>query len=88
MLLLLHQAFGKGLRVWGADTGWAFFLVTAFFGLLHGVTIESGQLVVNLWAIIGTGFMGFILIWMRERTGSLIAPVLFHNISNVAQAFV
>ncbi|MEE8258267.1 MAG: CPBP family intramembrane glutamic endopeptidase [Sphingomonadales bacterium] len=88
LLLLFHQAFGKGLRIWGADTGWGFWLVVAIFGLLHGVTVTGGELAVNAWVILGTGFLGFILTWMRERTGSLAVPVLFHNISNVAQAFV
>ncbi len=88
LLLLFHQAFGKGLTVWGAATGWGFWLVTAVFGLLHGVTIESGDFQVNVFAILSTGFLGFVLTWMRERTGSLVAPMLFHNISNVAQAFV
>jgi membrane protease YdiL (CAAX protease family) len=88
VLLLFHQAFGKGLHIWGADTGWGFWLAVAIFGLVHGVTVQRGELVVNLWAIVGTGFMGFVLTWMRERTGSLVAPVLFHNITNVAQAFV
>ena len=88
VLLLFHQAFGKGLNFWGAETGWGFWLVVVIFGLLHGVTIQNGEFAINLWAILATGFMGFILTWMRERTGSLVAPILFHNISNVAQAFV
>ena len=88
LLLLLHQAFGKGLKVWGAETGWGLWLVTAVFGLLHGITIESGELEVNLWVIVSTGFIGFVATWMRERTGSLVAPILFHNLINVAQAFV
>jgi membrane protease YdiL (CAAX protease family) len=65
-----------------------FWLTVAIFGLVHGVTVQSGELAVNLWAIVGTGFMGFVLTWMRERTGSLVVPILFHNISNVFQAFV
>ena len=88
LLLLLHQTFGKGLKVWGAETGWGLWLVTAVFGLLHGITVESGELEVNLWVIVSTGFIGFVATWMRERTGSLVAPVLFHNLINVAQAFV
>jgi hypothetical protein len=88
LLLLFHQAFGKGLNVWGAETGWGFWLVIAIFGLLHGVTVQNGELEVSFWVIVSTGFIGFVVTWIRERTGSLVAPVLFHNISNVAQAFV
>ncbi len=88
LLLLLHQAFGKGLNVWGAKTGWGFWLVTVTFGLLHGVTIDAADIDVDITIILGTGFMGFVLTWMRERTGSLVVPVLFHNVSNVAGAFV
>ena len=88
LLLLLHQAFGKGLNIWGAETGWGFWLVTVTFGLLHGVTIDGGDFDVDITITLGTGFMRFVLTWMRERTGSLVVPVLFHNVSNVAQAFV
>ena len=88
LLLLLHQAFGKGLTVWGAETGWGLWLVTALFGLLHGVTLEDGNFEVHFGVIVSTGFLGFVLTWMRDRTGSLVAPLLFHNFINVAQAFV
>jgi len=88
VLLLFHQAFGKGLVVWGAQTGWGLWLAVTIFSLLHGITLQSGELAVNLWAILGTGFMGFVLTWMREITGSLVAPILFHNVSNIARALV
>ena len=62
--------------------------MTAWFGLLHGVTLQEGNLDINVGVILGTGFVGFVLTWMRDVTGSLVMPVLFHNATNVAQAFV
>ena len=63
-------------------------MTTALFGLLHGVTVQGGVISVHVAAIVLTGLIGFIAGWMRERTGSLVAPVLFHNGFNVAQSFV
>ena len=88
LLILLHQAFGKGLNIFGAETGWGLWLVVLIFALLHGVSYESGALQINFGAIVSTGFVGFILTWMRERTGSLLIPIVFHNVFNVAMAFV
>lgn len=88
LLLLLHQAFGKRFRLLGAETGWGLWVVTVIFGLLHGVTFSDGALSVSPLIVIGSGYLGFIMTWMRERTGSLVAPILFHNIFNVTQAFI
>ena len=76
------------LSLWGAEIGWGFWVIVIIFGMLHGVTVNEGVLAVSFPAIFFTGFIGFILIWMRERTGSLLVPVLFHNIFNFVNAFV
>ncbi len=88
LLLLFHQAFGKGMTIWGAETGWGIWLTSVLFGLLHGVGWVDGALQFNVAVIMLTGSIGFIAGWARERTGSLVIPVLFHNAFNVAQAFV
>ena len=89
LLLLLHQAFTKDLKIFGVETGWGFWVVVIVFGLLHGVVLlDDGLISISIGAAISTGFTGFILTWMRERTGSLIVPMLFHNVFNVAMAFV
>ena len=88
MLLLLHQAFGKNMIIGGAETGWALWLTTLIFGLLHGVAWADGGLQINAPAIVLTGFAGFVAGWARERTGSLVVPVVFHNAFNVALSVV
>lgn len=88
MLLLFHQAFGKSMTIGGAKTGWGLWLTTVLFGLLHGVAWVDGALQIEAAAIVLTGLTGFVAGWIRERTGSLVGPVLFHNIFNVAQSFV
>jgi membrane protease YdiL (CAAX protease family) len=88
MLLLFHQAFGKNMSMAGAETGWGLWLTTVLFGLLHGVAWADGSLQINIAAIVFTGFVGLVAGWIRERTGSLVVPVLFHNVFNVTQAFV
>lgn len=88
LLLLLHRAFGRSFRLWGAQTGWGLWVVTIIFGLLHGITYSDGAYSVSPLIVIGSGYLGFILTWMRERTGSLVAPILFHNIYNVTQVFI
>jgi len=88
LLLLFHQAFGKGMAIGGAETGWGLWLTTLLFGLLHGVAWADGALQVEIPAIVLTGMIGFVAGWTRERTGSLVVPVFFHNIFNVAQSFI
>ncbi len=88
LLLLFHQAFGRNFTIAGAETGWGLWLTTLLFGLLHGVTVQGDEIAVSVAVIVLTGLVGLIAGWMRERTGSLVAPIVFHNAFNVAQSFV
>ena len=88
LLLLFHQAFGRNFTIAGAETGWGLWLTTLLFGLLHGVTVQGDEISVSAAVTVLTGLVGFIAGWMRERTGSLVAPIVFHNAFNVAQSFV
>ena len=38
-------------------------------------------------AIVVTGVIGLCLLWIRERTGSLLLPILVHNTINVSLSF-
>lgn len=61
---------------------------TLLLGLLHGVTVHGDESSIHVPVILLTGLVGFVAGWMRERTGSLLVPVVFHNAFKVAQSFV
>lgn len=63
-------------------------LLVILFGMLHGLMYSSGEWHLSLMSILITGVYGFILLWLRERTGSLVFPILAHNLVNLAGQFV
>jgi len=66
---------GRPVRFLGADLGPGFLLTQLLFALGHLVTLQPFRL--------GTFFPGLVFGWLRERTGGLAAPVLFHAFSNL-----
>jgi len=69
------QAPGRAVRVLGADLGPGFLATQALFALGHLATLQPWRL--------GTFFPGLLFGWLRERTGSLAAPVILHALSNL-----
>jgi membrane protease YdiL (CAAX protease family) len=65
----------RGARVLGARLGAGFVATQALFALGHLVVWRPWRL--------GTFFPGLLFGWLRERTGSLVAPVLVHAASNL-----
>jgi len=57
-------------------------LLVLLFGLVHGVMFSAGEWYFSFTSILLTGGYGFILLWLRERTGSLVFPILAHNSVN------
>ena len=83
MLLLLNQAFrDKSLTLLGAPIGWGAVASSVYFGLGHGLGWADGHIVFDALSIAVTGGIGFVLLWIRERTGSLLLPILAHNLAN------
>jgi membrane protease YdiL (CAAX protease family) len=83
ILALLVGAFGKPLRILGIQVGWGAVPVLAVFGLGHGVYMGESGVSVDWDAFLVTGIMGCLLLWLKERTGSIWVPVLVHNLSNL-----
>jgi membrane protease YdiL (CAAX protease family) len=82
LLILLNRALGTPWRLWGAQIGWGLVISTLLFGLAHGFFWGEGGLSVDLVGIVVTGFYGFLLGWVRERSGSLIPAIVMHNLMN------
>ena len=66
---------GRGVTVLGARLGHGFLATQALVALGHLVTLQPWRL--------GTFFPGLLFGWLRERTGSIVAPVAAHALSNL-----
>lgn len=84
LLLALNEAFRARWRVFGAGIGWGGLLSTVAFGLIHAMAYRDGAVSFDAAAFLMTGGPAVLLLWLRERTGSLLAPVLAHNVVNGA----
>lgn len=82
LLLALNEAFRPRIRVLGAPIGYGGLLATFAFGLTHALSIRGGEVSFDIMAMAMTGVPALILLWLRERTGSLLMPVIGHNAAN------
>jgi uncharacterized protein len=74
LLLIVNEAFGRPFRLLGARYGWGAVFVALVFGLSHGLNGVVGL----LFALT----VGFVLTWLRERTGSVWPCIVLHNVVN------
>lgn len=88
LLLALNEAFRGRLKALGIEWGWGAFLSSALFGMTHAFGFEDGGFSFDLMTFLLTGVPALILVWLRERTGSLLFPVLLHNFGNSIGHFV
>lgn len=83
LLLMLNEAFGKPVRVLGAQMGWGAVVSSVAFGLMHALGYSDGAFTFDAVLMASTGFAALLLVWLKEKTGSLLLPVLLHNFGNV-----
>jgi uncharacterized protein len=70
-----RTAPGRGVTVLGARLGAGFLWTQLLFAAGHLVTLQPWRL--------GTFFPGLLFGWLRERTGSIAAPIVVHALSNL-----
>lgn len=83
LLLALNEAFRGRIRLLGVDWGWAAVLTSMLFGFVHAFSYsaEAGFALSPMFMAL-TAIPSFLAIWLRERTGSLLTPVIAHNFGN------
>jgi membrane protease YdiL (CAAX protease family) len=83
LLLTLNEAFRGRIRALGVDWGWGAVLSCALFGLAHafGYSARNGfHFDATTMAL--TAVPSLLAVWLRERSGSLLLPVILHNFGN------
>jgi CAAX amino terminal protease family. len=84
LLLALNEALDPGDRRRFAGIGWGGVIACVAFGLGHALFWRDGGLSFDAAAFAMTGGPALLLAWFRARTGSLVLPVLAHNVANGA----
>lgn len=87
LFAFLIRAFGNGGEMTRASLWWAGTAVTFLFAAGHGLFVVEGAIQVDWHALVESGTIGAGLLWLRVRTGSLVMPVLAHNLSNFGDSF-
>ena len=73
----------RPIRLAGASLSVGGLALVLIFGLVHGVFFDGNEWHFAPASILFTGLYGLVFLWLRERTGSLIFPILAHNLANV-----
>ena len=83
LLGLLNKIIPGRLRLLGAPVGWGVIVTSLLFGLLHGFWFDN-TLTIHIEGIVlrNAMFSGLIFAWLRERTGSLLIPVVAHGLED------
>lgn len=88
LLLALHEALDPGPSRRFAGIGLGGMLSSVAFGLGHALFYRDGSFSFEAMAFFLTAGPALLLVWFRVRTGSLVLPVLAHNVANGASTLL
>ncbi len=84
LLALLNKIFFRNLKLGKTNFGWGLIITSVLFGLWHGVGLSNEfSIQFNAFPLIYTAIIGFTLGLVRERSGSLLVPILLHILINL-----
>jgi membrane protease YdiL (CAAX protease family) len=79
----LNAAWGKPFQFFGVRWGWGVVIASVLFGLMHVLNVGSlvsGAWQPEWWWGFWTFFGGLVLGFVREKTGSIVAPTILHGL--------
>jgi len=82
LLFYVARAFGDSLpaRTWNVDL--SVWVVTLLFGFVHAVGFDHRKLIFDDSSFLFTFVPGYLLGWARQRTGSVVLPIVGHTLTN------
>jgi len=84
LLAILNKLMPPKFMLFAAPVGWGVIVTSVLFGLLHGVWLDSSlDIHLDVIALLNTPVSGFVFAWLRERTGSLLIPIVAHGLEDV-----
>jgi len=88
----LNEAFSRPYRFFGVNWGWGIIITSLIFGFMHVLNPFNpflGKFGLIWWWGFWTFFSGLVFGFIREKTGSIIAPAILHGLPQaIAYAFL
>ncbi|NJC95399.1 MAG: CPBP family intramembrane metalloprotease [Anaerolineae bacterium] len=80
----LNEAFGRPYQFFGVSWGWGLVIASVIFGFMHIINIGSltiaGNWQLEPWWGLWTFVAGLVHGFIREKTGSIVAPTILHGL--------
>jgi uncharacterized protein len=79
----LNVAWGRPFQFFGVHWGWGIIITSVLFGLMHVLNVGSlvqGHWQLEWWWGFWTFFAGLVNGFVREKTGSIVAPAILHGL--------
>jgi hypothetical protein len=81
----LNSIFARPWKVFGASLGWSWIITAVLFWAIHAFRVDGASISFYWPTLTLQLIVGLILGWMRERSGSLLPPIIAHNLVNIVR---